>query len=197
MLRKAPGTNSYQRRPFGSSCCRRVDLSLHRFSIHSHASRVDPNVSCIHLIIAGEVVAGDEQGRLQRGQADFRLCDVAMGDFDALPTSILKASDSTKRSPHKTSLSYQPTHRKLIMRTSRRLASSVLDSLPSNGKLPLGAIELFKTRPSSWRTVPMGENSLKGCFAQEKDCLLSSMAPMSSFSCCLAWDDAIDVLLHS
>ncbi len=45
----------------------------------------------------------------------------------------------------------------MLLASSRRPASSLVDPLPLMGKLPIGAIRLFTSRPASWRTTPMGK----------------------------------------
>jgi len=45
----------------------------------------------------------------------------------------------------------------MMLAASRRPASSLVDYMPLTGKLPIGAIRLFTSRPASWRTTPMGK----------------------------------------
>lgn len=60
----------------------------------------------------------------------------------------------------------------MLAASTRRPASSLVEPLPLTGKLPLGAITLFKTRPATWRTTPMGKCCV-GCLARVHSAVLS------------------------
>ena len=38
----------------------------------------------------------------------------------------------------------------------RRPASSIVEAMPRPGQLPVGAVRLFKSRPATWSTTPVG-----------------------------------------